>query len=422
MLNTKGIRELAYLVEVTDVEQMNADRLEAVCINGWRCVCEKGIFHKGDIAIFFEIDSKLPEVEPFIQNEFLKSKKFKIKSQKIRGVVSQGLIMHPNEFGWYIGSYFDCNLGKEVYYVDDGKVYHFLNDESRFLTEQLGVTYAVEDDNARKSNSVDKYKKMAQRHPKIVKTWWWRLLYRYEFSKKILFYIFGKKRDIKTDWPSWVKKTDEERIQNCTWILKDTEELWYPTEKIDGSSTTFTYSIKNKRKPVFLVCSRNVVFDKPGKKCFYDTNIYTEMAEKYDMKNKLKEMITDLPVTDAGKVEYVTVQAETYGAGVQKRDYGINGHDMAIFNIIFGFTDGSSIRLNPVQGIAYATAHGLPYVPVLDVEGIHLPDNCDEVLQMSGAEKSKIDGGMREGIVFRSKDGKKSFKAVSNEFLLKYHG
>ena len=82
MLNAQGIRELAYLVEVTDVEQMNADRLEAVCINGWRCVCEKGTFHKGDIAIFFEIDSKLPEVEPFIQNEFLKNKKFKIKSQK----------------------------------------------------------------------------------------------------------------------------------------------------------------------------------------------------------------------------------------------------------------------------------------------------------------------------------------------------
>lgn len=422
MLNTQGIRELAYLVEVTDVEQMNADRLEAVCINGWRCVCEKGIFHKGDIAIFFEIDSKLPEVEPFIQNEFLKSKKFKIKSQKIRGVVSQGLLMHPDEFGWHIGIYLDCNLGKAVCRVDDGKVYHFLNDESRFLTKQLGVTYAVEEDNARKSSSVDKYKKMAQRHPKIAKTWWWRLLYRYEFGKKILFYIFGRKRDIKAGWPTWVKKTDEERIQNCTWILKDTEELWYPTEKIDGSSTTFTYSIKNKRKPIFLVCSRNVVFDKPDKKCFYDTNIYTEMAEKYDMENKLKEMITDLPVTDVGKVEYVTVQAETYGAGVQRRDYGINGHDMAIFNIIFGFTDGSSIRLNPVQGATYAAKHGLPYVPVLNVEGIHLPDNCDEVLQMSGAEKSKIDGGMREGIVFRSKDGTKSFKAVSNEFLLKYHG
>ena len=28
---------------------------------------------------------------------------------------------------------------------------------------------------------------------------------------------------------------------------------------------------------------------------------------------------------------------------------------------------------------------------------------------------------LREGIVFRSKDGSKSFKAVSNEYLLKYH-
>ena len=33
----------------------------------------------------------------------------------------------------------------------------------------------------------------------------------------------------------------------------------------------------------------------------------------------------------------------------------------------------------------------------------------------------KIDGGMRKGLVFRSQDSTRSFKAVSNEFLLKYH-
>lgn len=56
MLNAQGIRELAYLVEVTDVEQMNADRLEAVCINGWHCVVGKGEFKVGDPAVYFEID------------------------------------------------------------------------------------------------------------------------------------------------------------------------------------------------------------------------------------------------------------------------------------------------------------------------------------------------------------------------------
>ena len=385
----------------------------------------KNTLKRGDIVVYFEIDSHLDTNKPYFA--FLEKKKGNIKTQKYTfggkgNFISQGLIIPITDFGWTVDKIYGMRTQTERVCVNDGSELHFVDDGSRFLTEKLGVTYAVKEDNTRKSSSLDKYKKMAQRHPKIAKTWWWRLLYRHKFGKKILFLLFSRKRDTETGWPAWVKKTDEERIQNCPWILKDTGELWYPTEKVDGSSTTFTYSIKNKRKPIFLVCSRNVVFDKPGKKCFYDTNIYTEMAEKYSMENKLKEMLTDLPVTGTSKVEYVTVQAETYGAGVQKRDYGLKDHDMVIFNIIFGFTDGPSIRLNPVQGAAYAAAHGLPYVPVLNIEGIHLPDNCDEVLQMSGAEKSKIDGGMREGIVFRSKDGTKSFKAVSNEFLLKYHG
>lgn len=418
MLNVQGIRELAYLVEVSDVEQMNADRLEAVCINGWRCVCEKGTFHKGDIAIFFEIDSKLPEVEPFIQNEFLKNKKFKIKSQKIRGVVSQGLLMHPDEFGWHIGSYFDFNLEKEVYYVDDGKIYHFLNDESRFLTKQLGVTYAVEEDNVRKNNSIDKYKKMAQRHPNIFKKPWAKWLMRRAWGRKLMFFLFGKKKDKKNSWPEWVKKTDEERIQNCGYILNDQSIKWIGTEKIDGSSTTFTLK-GHGRKQVFLVCSRNVVFDKPNKKCFYDTNIYTEMAEKYCMEQRMKEMMEHPPCGINDPIEWVTIQAETYGAGVQKRDYGLKGHDMAIFNIIFGYKDGTSRRLNPIEGKEYAVAFNLPYVPVYSDE-LTLPKDVEAVLATADGA-SKIDGGMREGIVYRSKDGTQSFKAVSNDFLLKYH-
>ena len=55
MLNDKGTRELAYVVKVTDVFEMDADRLERVQINGWNCVCGKGEFHKGDLGVFFEI-------------------------------------------------------------------------------------------------------------------------------------------------------------------------------------------------------------------------------------------------------------------------------------------------------------------------------------------------------------------------------
>jgi hypothetical protein len=62
----------------------------------------------------------------------------------------------------------------------------------------------------------------------------------------------------------------------------------------------------------------------------------------------------------------------------------------------------------------------IPSVPILAEEYV-LPDTIDELRAFVHGEKSKIDGGMREGIVFRSQDGTDSFKCVDPEFLLKYH-
>lgn len=93
MLNSNNERELAYIVKVDAITPMNADRLECAHVGGWHCVVGKGEFQAGDLAVYFEIDSKLPEVFPFNKMEFLKSKHFAIKSQKIRGEVSQGLLM-----------------------------------------------------------------------------------------------------------------------------------------------------------------------------------------------------------------------------------------------------------------------------------------------------------------------------------------
>ena len=43
-----------------------------------------------------------------------------------------------------------------------------------------------------------------------------------------------------------------------------------------------------------------------------------------------------------------------------------------------------------------------------------------ELLKEAGGE-SKIDGKPREGLVFRDLNGENSFKAVDNEFIVKYH-
>lgn len=412
MLDKNGTRQLAYVVVVDAVTPIKGyDRVELAHVGGWTIVVGKGEFHAGDPAIYFEIDSKLPEVEPFINMEFLAKKHYKIKTQKMCKSLSQGLLMSAANFGWEVGS---AQFADGLMYIqDDNGVQHFAEDQSRFLTEQLGVTYAVPEDNTRKAASADKYKLMARRHGKLFAHQPFRWLMQRDLGKKLLFFFFGRKRDQRAAWPSWVQKTDEERAQNIPWILEQ-KGPWVATEKIDGTSTTFTM---RRHKGIFgtqyefLVCSRNVVFDKPDKKCFYETNVYTEMAEKYNIENVLKALLTD----HFPEAEWVTIQGETYGAGIQNRDYSITGHDFYAFNLV---VDGKG-RLGSFAGMTLLDKYNIKWVPILD-ERFMMPDTVDELLTIATGN-SVVDGLPREGIVFRSPDGKQSFKAVSNEFLIRYH-
>ena len=388
MLNEKKERELAYVVKVDEIRPIEgADRVEVAIVNGWHIMVRKDQFKPGDLAVYFEIDSKVPAEEPFM---FLEPKHFKIKTQKyFKGtVISQGLLMGFEDFGWE----------KDAYKLGD------------FLTQKLKVTYAVEEDNARKASSVDKYKKMAQRHEKLFSHQPFRWLMRRTWGKKILFLFFGKTSDKKTGWPAWVAKTDEERVENMPWIF-DNKSPFVATEKIDGTSTTFTMKRGKFGKNDFYVCSRNVVFDKPDKNCFYDTNVYIEMAEKYDIEKILESILTDDPTLD-----WVTLQGETYGAGIQKRDYGLKEHRFAGFN----FITSKEGRWDSVRAAKFMTQYNIPWVPILD-ENYILPDTIEELRAFSHNEGSRIDGVIKEGIVFRSQDGSMSFKCVDPEFLMKYH-
>lgn len=403
MLNAKNERELCYVVRVDDIKPIEGrDRVECAVVGGWTIMVRKGQFKPGDLGIYFEIDSQVPEKEPFM---FLETKHFKIKTQKYKTpdgqFWSQGLLMHAEDFGWEM---------LDDFIADDKNNLHFSEGDTRFLTEKLGITYAVAEDNSRKANSVDKYKKMAQRHSKLFAKKPIRWLMRYKWGRKLLFVFFGKKKDKKGGWPEWVAKTDEERVQNMPWILADKSE-WIATEKIDGTSTTFTMKRGKRRNQYdFYICSRNVVFDKPDKQCFYDSNVYVEMAEKYNVESVLRQILENRPDLD-----WVTLQGETYGAGIQKRDYSLKDHDFVGFN----FITSASGRWNSVDAKNLMNGFGIPWVPIVD-EHFVLPDTVDELLTIA-TDKSVIDGGMREGLVFRSQDGTKSFKAVSNEFLMKYH-
>ena len=405
MLNpTTNLRELAYVVKIDEIRPIpNYDRVEHARVGGWWVIVKKDQFKVGDPAIYIEVDSRVPEEEPFM---FLDKRHFKVKTLKMCKVISQGLLMAPEDFGWEAQN---DNVGG--YVIVANKKYFIVGD---FLTEELKITYAEAEDNKRKANSEDKYKKMAQRRPNLFKKPWARWMMKHEWGRRIMFFFFGKKKDKKGGWPAWVVKTDEERCQNMPWLFPGNPETeWIATEKIDGTSTTFTLRGKG-RKEEFYICSRNVVFDRPDKGCYYETNVYTEMAEKYGIYAILKAL------KEKFELDFITLQGETYGEGIQKRDYGLKEHRFMAFNLIYGYPDGRVIRLNPIEMTRILTEYEIPCVPIVN-EHFIIPESCDILLKIAEGA-SKVDGGMREGLVFRSADGVNSFKAVSNPFLLKYHG
>jgi len=412
MLDKNGIRQLAYVVSVDEIKPIaGRDRVECARVGGWTCMVPKGAFKVGDPGIYFEIDSKVPLDNPIFA--FCAKYKGHIKTQKFKTpdgqFWSQGLLMAASDFGWTVDRI------DEVFITDDKMVRHIPGTESAFLTEQLGVTYYEEEDNKRKAkvNPDAKINAALARHPHIAKKWG-KFIKKNKFARWLFLFLFGKKKDAR-NWPQWVVKTDEERAQNMPWVLQDKSE-WYATEKIDGTSSTYTLKGRG-RKQEFYICSRNVCFDTPekmAKGAWYDTNVYQEMAIKYDIENVLKDILNNNK-----DLEFVTLQGETYGESIQKRDYGLKEHRLAAFNLIYGYKDGTKRRWNPREMTDILAPYGIPCVPIVD-EHFVLPDTIEELLNIA-TDTSKIDGGMREGLVFRSTDGERSFKAVSNEFLLRYH-
>lgn len=320
--------------------------------------------------------------------------------------LSQGLLMHAEDFGWHIARTFDAAC-----IVDDEQISHFANDESRFLTQKLGVTYADDEDNSRKAPSIDKYKKMEMRHRKLFKNPVIHWFMRYKFGRKVMFFFFGKKKDKKNGWPSHIAaRTDVERIQNCIWLLND-KQPYVASEKVDGSSFSAMAERGRFGKIKYYVCSRNAVFDNPNAECFYDTNIYYEAWNKYNLKEIITKILNDYNLPN------VAIQAEVYGNDIQKRDYSTKEHQMAVFHIV-----SNCVKFPMDKVVEVCEKYGLPHVPIVNDNYI-FPDTIEELQEYVESEPSQIDGLAREGIVFYDKaTGAQYVKFVSPNFLMKYHG
>jgi len=92
-------RKLASVVKIADIQPIpGADAIVVATVKGWKVVVKVNEYKVGDLAVYYEIDSFLP-IRP--QFEFLRkssykrigsSEGFRLKTIRLRGQISQGLL------------------------------------------------------------------------------------------------------------------------------------------------------------------------------------------------------------------------------------------------------------------------------------------------------------------------------------------
>ena len=382
-------RALAHIEEIAWIKPIDgADNIELIGVLGWVLIAKIDEFKVGDKAVFVEIDSKCPaDDERFA---FLEKKHYKVKTMKLGKFkcFSQGLALPLTLFP----ELSDRKLGDDV-------------------TKELRITYSSEEDRKRKSNKVDpnaKYKAMATRHKEFFSKPIIRKIMRYDIGRKLLFLFFGKKKDNPKQFPSWIVKTDENRIENCPFYLESNEE-WVQTEKIDGTSCTYAVDRmkRGKNKFEFVVCSRNVRQADRDQECYHDSNIYWELADKYN----IEKILIDYAI--ANNYDRVVLQGEGTGS-VQGNPYKLKKNRLFVFNLVV-----EGVRKGTREMAKFCDDNNLEHVPIIN-EHYKTPDTMEEIkLQADGFSiiNPKV---KREGFVYRSLDGQQSFKNVSREYLLKH--
>jgi RNA ligase (TIGR02306 family) len=331
-------RKLASIRKISNLSHIDgADKIEVATIDGWKVVVAKDVEHKvGDLVVYCEVDSFLPIKPEF---EFLRKSSYKkmsdgtegfrLRTIRLRGVVSQGLVL-PLSIIEYTNVEFEVGMD---------------------VTNLLGIV---------------------------------------KYEPPIPAELAGK---VKGLFPSFLRKTDEELIQNLSSeyeLFK--ENIFYVTEKLDGSSATFYLN-----NGVFGVCSRNLeLLETEG-------NTFWKVARELDLENRLR-----------GYGHNLSIQGELIGEGIQGNPYKIKGQTVRFFNLF-------DIDLQEYYSLSVfketMRVLGLDTVPILDTS-FKLPETIDELLKYS-EQKSVLNPDFdREGVVIRSTDRKISFKVISNKFLI----
>ena len=346
------MRKLASIKTINNIQPIeNADRIELASVGGWGVVVAKNVNHSvGDKVVYCEIDSFLP-IEP--EFEFLRktsykkmsggSEGFRLKSIHMRGTLSQGLIIPLQDA---------IDIIKRKNGEVDSEMIQLGND----VTELLGIK---------------------------------------KYEKPIPPQLEGVKRG---DFPSFLIKTDAERIQNLTDDYSYfNESEWERTEKLDGASATF-YLHDN----IFGVCSRNIDLEESN------TNTYWKVAKELNIEEKLRDYFGMTPVG---------IQGEIIGEGIQKNIYGIKGHTIRIFG---GVDIITKKQISPRVLKILCSHIDLEYVPVIDSNislSISSPSDIKKLIELADGKSQLNENTNREGLVYQSLDGSKKFKTISNSFL-----
>ena len=197
---------------------------------------------------------------------------------------------------------------------------------------------------------------------------------------------------IKGNFPSEIPKTDQQRVQNIK-IEEYKDTTYEVTEKLHGSSMTCFLDNDGE----FHVCSRNLDLKRD------ENNAFWKAAIKYDVEGKMR----------ASGLRGVALQGELCGEGINGNNYRV-----ALEWFIFDVYVVGEGYMAPKQRREVINGLGLKHVPVVSVDS-QLTQDIPELLEMANG-KSYIAECLREGFVYKSEDGSKSFKVISNEWLCRY--
>lgn len=357
------MRKLATIREISNIRPIEgADKIVVAQVDGWECVVQKDEFQIGQHIVYIEVDSIVPERPEF---EFLRPRKFRVRTIKLRGQVSQGLVLPlsilPNGTG--------CDLGDDV-------------------TDALGIK--------KYDPEAQQEAKLLSKQPKTPKSAFARFFMRYKWYRKL---FLKSKR--KGGFPEWIAKTNETRIQNLTTLfetVRDQGVEFSVTEKMDGQSATYYLRKVSRRKYEFGVCSRNIHLETP------DDSSYWMVAKKYDIENALKRLI--------GDYDTIVLQGEICGNQIQGNKYHVNGYELFAFNLIYPDHKCTTAEIKQML-----ESFGIQSVPIVE-EGKKVPNTIAELVEYSKGNSVVRNGQKREGIVMRNAQRNISFKVINPDFLL----